>query len=91
MPNHVVREIVARQPLTQPVLILLHQWDGEAFNFKTKVDALTFRREIYTMIHDASYVRGTPLPPPTWSPEWDTFEVVIELYRPDTGWRQFID
>jgi hypothetical protein len=88
IPSQNVAEIVSDLPRVDQVLTLLQNWDGETFAFNNHRDAQHYRRILNDILRDASYQAGTPLPPPHWDADWDTFEIVVEVYKPDTGWRR---
>jgi hypothetical protein len=91
IPAEHVGKIVAEQPRLSRVLALLQNWDGETFAFENHQDARSYRRVLDGILRDASSQQGSPLPPPDWDPEWDTFEIVVEVYKPDGGWRVLPD
>lgn len=91
IPSRTVEEIVSSLPRIDEVLTLLQNWDGEAFAFDTYPDARHYRGILENMLRAASYQDGSPLPPPYWNADWDMFEIVVEVYKPDTGWRRLHD
>ena len=87
IPGRNVAEIVSALPRIDRVLTLLQNWDGETFAFNTHKDARHYRRILEGILRDAAHQEGTPLPPAHWNADWDDFEIVVEVYKPDTGWR----
>lgn len=87
IPCRNVGEIVAALPRVDRVLALLQNWDGETFAFQRKSDARAYRRVLSNILYDASRQNGSPLPPSHWDPDWDTFEVIVEVYTPNNGWQ----
>lgn len=87
IPGRNVAEIVSARPRIDHVLTLLQNWDGETFAFNNRRDARHYRGILDDILRDAGYQTGTPLPPAHWNADWDTFEIVVELYKPDNGWQ----
>ena len=91
IPADHVGTIVAELPRVSRVLALLQSWDGETFAFESYQDARSYRHVLHDILRDASSQQGSPLPPPDWDPDWDIFEIVVEVYKPDSGWRVLPD
>lgn len=91
IPSRKVGEIIATLPRVDRVLTLLQNWDGETFAFQHRSDAQTYRRILSDILRDASFQHGSPLPPAHWNADWDIFEVIIEVYKPDNGWQLLRD
>lgn len=87
IPSRNVVEIVAALPRVDRILTLLQNWDGETFAFQRRSDARTYQGILSDILRDASRQNGSPLPPPNWNTDWDIFEVIVEVYTPNNGWR----